>query len=88
VSSESLSKEKQEYGSILEQCWMHDSSVPCSVKGWPARSKPAGLISKQGFGADRAEGVTDLWPWSYRNPDFLISTLPFTSDLERDLQIL
>ncbi|KAF3823542.1 hypothetical protein GH733_007010 [Mirounga leonina] len=37
VSSESLSKEKQEYGSILEQGWMHDSSVPCSVKGQPAR---------------------------------------------------
>lgn len=67
---------------------MHDTSVPCSVKGEPAHSKPAGLVSKQGFRADRAVGITDFRLWSYRNPDFLISTLPFTSDLEHDFQIL
>lgn len=53
----------------------------------PVVSNPV-IISKQGFRADRTPGITDFCLWTPRNPDLLTSTLPFTRDLDHDLQVL
>lgn len=77
-----------EQGSVLgEQSSVRATSVHRSAKGESAGTEQLGLV-QTGFGADTAGDIINCWLWSYRDPAFLILTLPLTRDLEHDPYIL